>query len=207
MKNIAEHCKFHFLYRIVRDDSRFYVGMHSTDDIDDGYFGSGLIIKAWVKKYGRDLFWQKHSKEIIEFLPTRANLEIREAEVVSSELLKNSLCMNLSVGGKGGSKFTGKKHTSASKKKMADANIGIPKTLSHKAAISKGLLGSKNFLGKIHSDETCAKISASRMTACTVDGMTIFESRRALVKALGKGTGGTKSPSFRHVISVSKAED
>lgn len=35
--------KYHYIYKITRNqDGKFYVGMHSTDDLDDGYFGSGL---------------------------------------------------------------------------------------------------------------------------------------------------------------------
>lgn len=33
--------KYHFIYKITRlDNNRYYIGMHSTDNLDDGYFGS-----------------------------------------------------------------------------------------------------------------------------------------------------------------------
>ncbi len=38
-----------------------------------------------------------------------------------------------------------------------------------------------------------------RMKKCTIDGITIFESRRDLIKRLGRGRAGLKNPGFRYV--------
>jgi len=72
--------------------------MHSTDNIDDDYFGSGYKIRRSIKKYGKN----NHIKEIIEFLPNRDSLKSRERELVSETVLKDILCMNLVIGGVGG---------------------------------------------------------------------------------------------------------
>lgn len=40
MQRRADQRKFHYIYKISRDAGRYYIGMHSTDDINDGYFGS-----------------------------------------------------------------------------------------------------------------------------------------------------------------------
>ncbi len=40
----ADERKYHYIYKITRDDGHYYVGMHSTDNLDDGYFGSGKYI-------------------------------------------------------------------------------------------------------------------------------------------------------------------
>jgi hypothetical protein len=72
--------------------------MHSTDNIDDDYFGSGYKIRRSIKKYGKN----NHIKEIMEFLPDRKSLRQREKELVSETLLKDDFCMNLVVGGGGG---------------------------------------------------------------------------------------------------------
>lgn len=90
--------KFHYIYKITRFDGKYYIGLHSTDNLDDGYFGSGLKITRSIKKYGKDA----HTKEIIEFLPNREDLKKREAEIVNEECISDPLCMNIALGGTGG---------------------------------------------------------------------------------------------------------
>ena len=76
--------------------------MHSTDNLEDGYFGGGKRIKYSVRKHGKEA----HVKEILEFLETRELLKNREKEIINEELLLDPLCMNLTIGGEGG--FTNK---------------------------------------------------------------------------------------------------
>ena len=91
--------KYHFLYKTTNlINNKFYVGMHSTDDLNDDYFGSGKRIHYSVNKHGRE----NHIVEILEFLSSREELKKREAEVVNEELLADPLCMNLKFGGEGG---------------------------------------------------------------------------------------------------------
>ena len=95
----ASRRKYHFIYKTTRVDTEFfYIGMHSTDDLNDGYLGSGKIISASIKKHGKG----KHLREILEFLPTREAMKLREKEVISAELLKDPRCPNLKLGGDGG---------------------------------------------------------------------------------------------------------
>ena len=72
--------------------------MHVTDNLEDGYAGSGKILRNSINKYGI----KAHQIEIVEFCETRKDLAEREKELVTLELLKNTLCMNLKVGGDGG---------------------------------------------------------------------------------------------------------
>ena len=72
--------------------------MHSTDDLEDGYVGSGKRLWYSINKYGLE----NHKCEILEFLDSREDLKKREAEVVNEELLSDALCMNLKFGGEGG---------------------------------------------------------------------------------------------------------
>ena len=91
--------KYHFIYRTTNLlNHKFYVGMHSTDNLEDGYIGSGKRLGYSVRKYGLE----NHKFEILEFLPSREELKKREAEVVNEEMLKHPLCMNLKFGGEGG---------------------------------------------------------------------------------------------------------
>ena len=77
---------------------KFYVGMHSTRNLDDGYLGSGWLLKASIQKYGE----QAHTKEILAYFTSREELVARETEIVCEELIADSMCLNLRVGGTGG---------------------------------------------------------------------------------------------------------
>ena len=91
--------KYHFIYKTTNlINDKFYVGMHSTGDLEDGYFGSGKVINYSVNSHGIE----NHQVEILEFLSSREELKKREAEVVNEELLADPLCMNLKFGGEGG---------------------------------------------------------------------------------------------------------
>jgi hypothetical protein len=71
--------------------------MHTTNDLNDGYIGSGKRLWYSIKKYGKENF----KCEILEMLPDRSSLKEREKELVNEELLKDDLCMNLVYGGGG----------------------------------------------------------------------------------------------------------
>ena len=99
--------KYHYIYKITCiKNNRYYIGMHSTDNLEDGYFGGGKRIKNSVKKHGKDY----HKKEILEFLESRDLLKIREREIVNEDLLVDTMCMNLALGGEGGGKIFNEKH-------------------------------------------------------------------------------------------------
>jgi hypothetical protein len=86
---------YHYIYKITRFDGAYYIGMHSTDDLNDGYFGSGKRLWHSVNYHGKE----KHSMEILEFLPTRKELIDREKTLVNEGLLQDPKCLNLVPGG------------------------------------------------------------------------------------------------------------
>lgn len=90
--------KYHFIYKTTCViTNRYYIGMHSTENLDDGYLGSGKRLRNSINKYGKE----NHKVEILEFHNTREDLSKREAEIVNEDLLKDLKCMNLTVGGFG----------------------------------------------------------------------------------------------------------
>lgn len=89
----------HYIYKTICNiTGRYYVGMHSTNNLDDGYMGSGKRLRYSIRKHGVD----NHTKEIVEYLLTREALIIREIEIVTNELIAEPMCMNLVIGGQGG---------------------------------------------------------------------------------------------------------
>jgi hypothetical protein len=97
--------KIHYIYKITHIKSgKYYVGMHSTFDMDDGYMGSGKLIIASVNKYGVEA----HTKEILAYANSRKGLVELEAELVTENIVSDKLCLNMKNGGHGG--FAGEKH-------------------------------------------------------------------------------------------------
>lgn len=78
--------------------SKYYLGMHSTYNLNDGYIGSGKRLWYSINKYGKE----NHVCEILEHYFTREWLGEREAELVNETTLSDPNCMNLKVGGDGG---------------------------------------------------------------------------------------------------------
>lgn len=72
--------------------------MHFTSNLEDGYLGSGKIIKASIRKYGKENF----KCEILEYCKDREELTKKEKELITEEILKDILCMNLKPRGSGG---------------------------------------------------------------------------------------------------------
>lgn len=94
-----EKNKIHFIYKTTNlITGKFYVGMHSTNNLNDGYLGSGKILRYSLKKYGSE----NHKIERLEFFEDREKLIEKETEIVNESLLKDPLCMNLGLGGQGG---------------------------------------------------------------------------------------------------------
>ncbi len=91
--------KYHFIYKTTNLLSgRYYIGMHSTNDLNDGYMGSGKRLRRSLNKYGK----QNHKVEILEFFESREELKKREKEIVTLNEIAKIECMNLAVGGGGG---------------------------------------------------------------------------------------------------------
>jgi hypothetical protein len=161
-----EH-KFHYIYRITNTkNGNYYTGMHSTNNLEDGYMGGGTRIRNSIRKHGKEFY----TKEILEFLDDRESLARREKEIVNESLLQDKFCMNLKKGGEGGGKIWSKEHlkkfTSAggfatNEKIKKDPSSWIQACKDNSEKISKKLKEmyesgemKPHFLGKSHKEET-----------------------------------------------------
>lgn len=105
--------KHHLVYKITNTiNSKYYIGVHSTNDIEDGYMGSGSLLRKAIKKYGAENF----EREILYFEETREGAFQKEKELVCLETLNDNLCYNLVVGGNIGTKTTSERRELFSKK-------------------------------------------------------------------------------------------
>lgn len=96
---------YYCLYEIrnVLND-KVYVGVHKTKNLDDGYMGSGKVIKRAIEKHGVENF----TKVILETFEDDASMYAREKEVVTDEFLDREDTYNLRRGGTGGFDFINK---------------------------------------------------------------------------------------------------
>jgi hypothetical protein len=167
IKKQASRRKFHYIYKttcIITE--RFYIGMHSTDNLKDGYVGSGKRLWHSINKHGKE----NHVCEILEFLPDRKSLAEREKEIVNIELIDEELCMNLALGGGGGfSKETQRLGAKKSNERQIelrnDENWRLHKQIAQSNALKNGYKTGKrvahyfyDWSDKSHTDETKQKI-------------------------------------------------
>lgn len=78
-------------------NGKYYYGIHRTNNIDDGYLGSGEIISKAIEKYGKELF----KKIILEFFDTEEELFACEKRIVDANLIEDPNSYNLALGGIG----------------------------------------------------------------------------------------------------------
>lgn len=90
--------KYHFVYKTTNlINGKWYIGKHSTSNLDDGYLGSSKHLKSAIKKYGK----QNFKREIICFCDSEQDAYIKEAELVTMEVVKNPMTYNKMPGGEG----------------------------------------------------------------------------------------------------------
>lgn len=143
-----------YFYKITNLlNGKYYYGIHSTNNLNDGYFGGGERLSKAIKKYGKENF----TKEIIIDYSTRKEASDHEKLIVTIELVKCEDCYNCRTGGDNEfvqiiSEETKKKISKANKgKKRSDDFKKLMKELNSKE-------NNKN-IGTKRSDETKLKMS------------------------------------------------
>ena len=95
LKTNKEH-DYNYFYKITNLlNGHFYYGIHSTNNLEDGYMGSGVRLNEAFNKFGIENF----KKEIIKFFDSREELVNYEIENVTEELVNNPECYNAQCGG------------------------------------------------------------------------------------------------------------
>ena len=188
----SNNFEFYIVYETTCNiNGMTYIGCHATNNLEDGYLGSGKHLTRAIKKYGKESF----SRSIIQFFNKPEEMFNVESSLVTEEYVNNKNTYNLVVGGFGGFKvqdiedwkhklressakrknkkpMLGKNHTTETKQKMSDSNKGrIPWNLGKPGT----------WIGRTHSEESKQLISLSRT------GLTSGENNPMFGKSAVKG--------------------
>ncbi len=206
--------KFHYVYHTTIKSNRsgkiyHYVGKRTTTNLDDGYVGSGKVIKMMKRKN------KESETPIYEFEVVRSKLfdtaeEAFECEILLVEAAREKwgrgVCLNLAPGGVGGfdggehHPFYGKHHKPESRAKMSASRMGEKNHRYGKPSIMKG---------KKHTPEAIAKISAaSRGENNPRYGVTLTEDTKNKIRnALkGKKRAEISTEKYKHSIRIAKGQ-
>lgn len=141
-------------------NGKFYIGVHSTNKIEDGYLGSGRIFKRALKKYGLESFF----REILFDFPTAEEAFAKEEELVTLEFINQKDNYNFKTGGGQGlvSEETRKRQSLANKRPWLGKRgseipwFGKPISEERKQHLSKLRMGENNPMwGKTGEKHPC----------------------------------------------------
>jgi hypothetical protein len=128
----------HVVYiTFLNGSDRFYVGKHSTNDLDDGYVGSGRWIEA-CKRRNREF----RTEIIWEFSSSDAAYKFEEELVSKLKSKHPDRCMNLCSGGRGGI-ASGDKLSQKTRLAMSQSRKGKPISDRHSEQMRKVALTSE----------------------------------------------------------------
>ena len=156
---------FYTIYQITnKETGKTYIGKHQTNNLDDGYMGSGKHLKRAISKHGLKSF----TKEILHVFDNEDEMNAKEAELVSEEFCSRDDTYNLCPGGKGGWGYVNTNLAKTDKQRESAKKVMklIPKNSSKGGKTTKeksiGIFNPdavNGFKNKKHSEVTKQRIS------------------------------------------------
>ncbi len=154
---------YHFIYETKNlINGKLYRGKHSTENMDDGYLGSGIAIMRALDKYGRENF----KRTILQMCKDVHIAYFHETLYVNPDWVNRDDTYNLVPGGLGG---YGAKHSEETKKRLSEAQTGKKASEETKRKMSV------SHMGNVPSKETREKLSKS------LTGRALSEKHKAAV--------------------------
>jgi group I intron endonuclease len=171
---------YHFIYKTTNIlNGKYYIGVHSTDNLDDGYLGSGLALKDAIAKYGKENF----ERVIVEHFKNSEEAFTKERELVNQAFVDLEETYNLKIGGSGG--YIGKDFY----ERYSLSRKGYKHSDEVKDKIRQGKLGDKNpFYGKTHVGDKSRFAHKKNERKVIIDDVT-YESCTAASIALNVSKG------------------
>ena len=94
----------YLIYKTINKiNKKFYIGAHETDNENDSYLGSGIVLNKAIEKYGKEAF----KKEILSVCSSREEMYEQEQKIIA-EHINNPSCYNIKTGGIGGWDYVNK---------------------------------------------------------------------------------------------------
>lgn len=158
--------KYYIIYETKNlKNKKIYIGMHETNNLEDGYLGSGKRLKRAIRYYGREHFERK----ILYIFNNKEDMIAKEIELVNEEFVLRKDNYNLKPGGEGGWEHinSNKEKLKALAKKLNEKIWNNPEHIKkHKERQSKlakkmyreGRYPQLDWSGKLHSEDTKKKI-------------------------------------------------
>jgi len=125
---VAKEKKYNIVYNIKNKlNGKVYRGIHSTNNLNDGYIGSGKLLIRSINKYGLENF----ERTILFDYSTRKEASDKERELVTENFCNSNMTYNIQTGGQNEyivsddtrKKLSiaqmGKSHTEETKRKMS----------------------------------------------------------------------------------------
>lgn len=157
---------YYIIYKITNTlNGKYYIGKHQTTDLNDGYLGSGKLLKRAIEKYGVEHF----TKEILHIFDNEVEMNAKEKELVV--ICEESY--NLCPGGRGGFGYINANldlteiriknlEKSRTPEKIKEATAHSSSTMKRTHELGKITHDRRTFLGKRHTPETKEKMSQSK---------------------------------------------
>jgi len=90
--------KYYIVYQTTNlINEKIYIGIHSTNILEDRYLGSGTLLLRAIKKYGRLNFERK----ILFIYDNPDEMVVKEKEIVNIDFLRREDTYNCVIGGRG----------------------------------------------------------------------------------------------------------
>ena len=134
---------YYTIYKITNKlNGKTYIGMHKTNDLEDGYMGSGKLISRAIKKHGIENF----TKEILNIFDNEQDMKNKEKQLV----IVSEETYNLNEGGHGGFGYINKEGKNIYGKN-GKSGYGLENLIENTALYMKNIGKYENYCENISS--------------------------------------------------------